>query len=55
MSSPAPADAHFDALETRSADEREAALRRALPAQIAHAMARAPAFAARLRGVDPAR
>src|SRR6186713_1411455 len=54
MSSPAPADAHFDALETRSADEREAALQRALPAQIAHAIARAPALAARLRGVDPA-
>ena len=54
MSSAAPADAHFDALETRSADEREAALRRALPAQIAHAIARAPALAARLRGVDPA-
>ena len=53
-SSPAPADAHFDALETRSADEREAALQRALPAQIAHAIARAPALAARLRGVDPA-
>ena len=31
---------HFDALETRSADEREAALWRALPAQIAHARAR---------------
>ena len=54
MSSPAPADAHFDALETRSADEREAALRHALPAQIAHAAACAPAFAARLRGIDPA-
>jgi phenylacetate-CoA ligase len=54
MPSPATlADAHFDALETRSADERAAALRRALPAQIAHAVARAPAFAARLRGVDP--
>jgi len=54
MNSAAPADAHFDALETRSADERGAALRRALPAQIAHAAARAPAFAARLRDVDPA-
>lgn len=55
MPSPAPpADAHFDALETRSADERETALRRALPAQISHAMARAPALAAWLRGVDPA-
>ncbi len=54
MASPsAPADAHFDALETRSADEREAALRHALPAQIAHAVAHAPALAAWLRGVDP--
>ena len=50
---PRRADEHFDALETRSADEREAALWRALPAQIAHAIARAPAIAARLRGVDP--
>lgn len=54
VSPSAPADAHFDALETRSADEREVALRRALPAQIAHALARAPALAAWLRGVDPA-
>ncbi|MEO8310653.1 MAG: AMP-binding protein [Caldimonas sp.] len=52
-SSSAPADAHFDALETRSADEREAALRLALPAQVAHAKARAPALATWLRGVDP--
>jgi phenylacetate-CoA ligase len=50
----APADAHLDALETRSADERAAALRRDLPAQIANALAHAPALAARLRGVDPA-
>ena len=50
----ARADAHFDALETRSVDEREAALRRALPAQIAHAIKHAPAFAERLRGVDAA-
>jgi phenylacetate-CoA ligase len=49
-----PTDAHLDALETRSADEREAALRRDLPAQIANAAAHAPALAARLRGVDPA-
>ena len=54
ISAAAPAHAHFDALETRSADEREAALQRALPAQIAHAIARAPALAARLRGVDAA-
>jgi phenylacetate-CoA ligase len=46
---------HYDGLEIRSSDEREAALASALPAQIAHAMARAPAIAARLRGVDPTR
>jgi phenylacetate-CoA ligase len=45
---------HFDALETRSADEREAALRQALPALVAHAMASAPAIAGHLRGIDPA-
>ncbi len=50
----AASEAHFDALETRSAEAREAALRRALPAQIANAMAHAPALAAWLRGVDPA-
>jgi phenylacetate-CoA ligase len=44
---------HFDALETRTADARAAALRIALPAQIAHARARAPALAERLRDVDP--
>lgn len=44
---------HFDTLETRSADERAAALARALPAQIARAKA-APALAAALAGVDPA-
>jgi phenylacetate-CoA ligase len=48
------ADEHYDALETRTRDERDAALADALPAQIAHAIARAPAFAARLAGVDPA-
>ena len=44
---------HYDALETRPHAERDAALARALPAQIAHAVARAPAIAARLGGVDP--
>ena len=44
---------HYDALETRSPDERAAARARALPAQIAHAIAQAPAVAARLGGVDP--
>ena len=47
-------DAPFDALETRSAEERAADLARALPTQIAHAIARAPAMAARLHGVDAA-
>jgi phenylacetate-CoA ligase len=44
---------HFDALETRSADERAADLARALPAQVARALA-APGLAAALDGVDPA-
>ena len=46
---------HFDALETRAPDAREAALMAALPDQIAHAQAHAPAFAELLQGVDPAR
>ena len=49
-----PGDTPYDALETRSADARSAALSRELPAQIANAMAHAPAMAERLRGVDPA-
>ncbi|MCL7464182.1 phenylacetate--CoA ligase family protein [Phaeovulum sp. NW3] len=44
---------YFDALETRSADERAAALARDLPAAIARAMT-APGMAAHLQGVDPA-
>jgi phenylacetate-CoA ligase len=43
---------HYDALETRSPDIREAALLAALPAQVAHAQAHAPAFAEILKGVD---
>jgi len=43
----------FDELETRSADEREAALFGALPGQVAHAKAASPYFAALLAGVDP--
>ena len=43
---------HFDALEVRSADERAAALARALPAQIARARA-TPAMALLLAGIDP--
>ena len=42
---------HYDALETRSADERERALMSALPKQVAHAQARTAAFAQRLQGV----
>ena len=44
----------FDALETRSPAEREAALLAALPAQIAHAMKSSAAFAALLAEVDAA-
>ncbi len=45
---------HYDALETRAREEREAALMRALPDQIAHAKKNAPFFAEWLRDVDPA-
>ncbi len=44
---------HYDALETRDPAVREAALMAALPAQVAHAQARAPAFARLLAGIDP--
>ena len=44
---------HFDALETRSPQEREASLLPALQAQIAHALARAPAIGELLGNVDP--
>ena len=43
---------HFDALETRSAAERELALATQLPRQIAHAKVNAPWFAHALRDVD---
>jgi len=43
----------YDALETRSPDEREAALMAALPGQIAHAKRSAPGFARILADVDP--
>ena len=46
--------AFYDALETRSPDEREAALLAALPTQIAHAQQRSGAFAEILKGVSPA-
>lgn len=45
---------HYDALETRDPGLRERALTDALPRQIAHAKANAPAFARILAGVDPA-
>ncbi|HEY2928191.1 phenylacetate--CoA ligase family protein [Piscinibacter sp.] len=43
---------YYDALETRPAELREQQLMAALPLQIAHAQAHAPAFADLLRGVD---
>jgi len=46
--------AHYDALETRPPEERERALLAALPKQIAHATAKASAYAALLGDVDPA-
>ena len=42
----------YDALETRSPEEREAALMAALPRQVAHAQQASPAFASLLAGVD---
>ena len=45
--------AYFDALETRSAEERERALMAALSRQIAHAKAHAESFAELLADVDP--
>jgi phenylacetate-CoA ligase len=45
---------HYDDLETRVPEAREAQLMAALPAQIAHAKARSPGYAQILAGVDPA-
>jgi phenylacetate-CoA ligase len=45
---------NFDALETRSPAEREAALRTALPRQVAYAQAHSRAFARSLQGFDAA-
>jgi phenylacetate-CoA ligase len=45
---------HYDGLETRGPEARARDLAAALPAQIAHAIARAPGMAAHLAGVDPA-
>ncbi|MGQ0511281.1 MAG: phenylacetate--CoA ligase family protein [Betaproteobacteria bacterium] len=47
--------AHFDKLETRDPQAREAELLAALPAQLAHARANAPGWARILAGVDPAK
>ena len=44
----------YNALETRSPAQRESALLAALPAQVAHAQSRSPAFARILHGVDAA-
>jgi phenylacetate-CoA ligase len=44
----------YDALETRSADEREAALMAALPAQVGHARSATGVYAELLRDVDAA-
>jgi phenylacetate-CoA ligase len=44
---------YYDALETRSADERAASLAECLPAHLAHAKANAPYFARTLADVDP--
>jgi phenylacetate-CoA ligase len=46
---------YFDALETRPPQAREESLMAALPHAIARAMARAPAIAAQLAGVDATR
>jgi phenylacetate-CoA ligase len=43
---------HYDALETRNPQDREAALMAALPAQIANAQRHSSAFADILKGVD---
>jgi len=44
----------FDALEMRGSTEREAALLKALPLQVAHAKLASPAFAEILQDVNPA-
>ncbi|NRG17293.1 AMP-binding protein [Rhizobiales bacterium] len=44
---------HYDSLETRHRDEREADLFRRLPALIAHAIEEAPGWANHLSGVNP--
>ncbi|MEX0921854.1 MAG: AMP-binding protein [Rhodovibrionaceae bacterium] len=44
---------HYDELETRDPEAREASLADRLPRQIAHAKAQAPAYASLLKDVDP--
>ncbi len=44
---------YYDNLETRTPAEREAALLKAVAAQVAHAQAHAPTYAQRLAGIDP--
>ena len=44
---------HYDALETRDPQQREAALMQALPAQLAQARSHSAAFAEILKDVDP--
>ena len=44
----------YDTLENRAPADREAALLKALPAQVAHARSQSPAFADILTGVNPA-
>lgn len=46
-------NAHYDALETRDPAAREAAVFARLPRQVAHAKARAPAYARLLDACDP--
>ena len=46
------AGTHYDALETRTTEQREAALMAALAAQIEHAIGHAPAFTTSLAGID---
>lgn len=48
-------DAPYDRLETRDPAQREADLMAALPVQIAHAQAQAPAFAELLKAIDASR
>jgi len=45
---------HYDSLESRSPDQREAALLAALPGLVAHAQKAAPAFSKLLAGVEAA-